>query len=56
MKQERTKDWVRLLPWAVLTLNSQESSSTGYTATSCSMGDVLRGSSKPLFLRTTRAP
>ena len=31
MKQERTKDWVCLLPWAVLTLNSQENSSTGYT-------------------------
>ena len=31
MKQERTKDWVRLLPWAVLTMNCQESSSTGYT-------------------------
>ena len=31
MKQEHTKDWVRLLPWAVLTMNSQESSSTGYT-------------------------
>ena len=31
MKQERTKDWVRLLPWAVLAMNSQESSSTGYT-------------------------
>ena len=31
MKQERTKDWVRLLPWAVLTMNSQESCSTGYT-------------------------
>ena len=31
MKQERTKDWVRLLLWAVLTMNSQESSSTGYT-------------------------
>ena len=31
MKQERTKDWVRLLPWAVLRMNSQESSSTGYT-------------------------
>ena len=31
MKQECTKDWVRLLPWAVLTMNSQESSSTGYT-------------------------
>ena len=31
MKQERTKNWVRLLPWAVQTMNSQESSSTGYT-------------------------
>ena len=31
MKQERTKDWVRLLPWAVLTMNSQRSSFTGLT-------------------------
>ena len=31
MRLERTKDWVRLLPWAVLTMNSQESSSTGST-------------------------
>ena len=31
MKEDRTKDWVRLLPWAVLTMNSQESSSTCYT-------------------------
>ena len=30
MKQECTKDWVRLLPWAVLTMNSQESSLTAY--------------------------
>ena len=30
MKQERTKDWVQLLPWAVLKMNSQRSSSTGY--------------------------
>ena len=30
MKQERTKDWLCLLPWAVLTMNSQWSSSTGY--------------------------
>ena len=30
MKQERTKDLVRLLPWAVLTMNSHESSSTAY--------------------------
>ena len=31
MEQERTKDWVRLLPWAVLTMICQESSSIGYT-------------------------
>ena len=32
MKQERTKDWVRLVPWAALTINSQRSSSTGFTS------------------------
>ena len=26
MKQELTKDWVCLLPWAFLTMNSQDSS------------------------------
>ena len=31
MKQERTKNCVRLLPWAILSMNSQESCSTGYT-------------------------
>ena len=31
MKQECIKDWVRLVPWAVLTMNSQRSSSTGFT-------------------------
>ena len=31
MKQERTNDWVRLVPWEVLTMNSQRSSSTGFT-------------------------
>ena len=31
IKQERTKNWVRLLPWAVLTMNSQQSFPTGYT-------------------------
>ena len=30
MKQECTKDLVRLVPWAVLTMNSQRSSSTGF--------------------------
>ena len=31
MKQEHTKDWVHLVPWAALTMNSQRSSSTGFT-------------------------
>ena len=31
MKQERTKDWVGLLPWAALTMNSQMSPSTGFS-------------------------
>ena len=31
MKQGRTKDWVCLVPWALLTMNSQQSSSTGFT-------------------------
>ena len=31
MKQERTRDLVRLLPCAMLTMNSQSSSSTGFT-------------------------
>ena len=31
MNHERTKDWVRLVRWAVLTMNSQRSSSTGFT-------------------------
>ena len=55
MKQECTKDWVRLVPWAVLTMNSQRSSSTGSPPSNCSMEDDLLGSSKPPFLRTSRA-
>ena len=31
MKQDRTKDWVRLVPWRVLTMNSQRSFSTSFT-------------------------
>ena len=31
MNQERTKDWVSLVSWAVLTMNSQRTSSTGFT-------------------------
>ena len=31
MKQERTKDWMRILPSAVLTMNSQRSWSTVFS-------------------------
>ena len=55
MKQERTKDWVRLVSWAVLTINSQRSSSAGFTPTSCFMAEDLLASSKTPFLRTSRA-
>ena len=54
-KQEHTKDWVRLVPWAVLTMNSQRSSSTGFTPHELFHEDDLLGSSKPPFLRTSRA-
>ena len=55
MKQERTKDWVRLVPWAVLTINSQRSFSASFTPTNCSIEDDLLGSSKSPFLATSRA-
>ena len=47
MKQERTKDWVCLLPWAVLTMKSQESSSTGYTP-----DELLHGGRPAWFFKT----
>ena len=47
MKQERTKDWVRLVPWAVLTMNSQRSSSTGFTP-----HEVFHGGRPAWFLKT----
>ena len=47
MNQERTKDWVRLLPWAVLAMNSQESSSTGYTP-----HELFHGGRPPWFFET----
>ena len=37
-KTERTKDWVRLLPVIYLMMNSQESSTTGYTPHELFMG------------------
>ena len=48
MKQERTKDWVRLLPWAVPTMNSQKSSSTGYTP-----HELFQGGRPVWFLKTS---
>ena len=47
MKQERTKCWVRLLPWAVVTMNSQENSSTGYTPE-----ELFHGGRPEWFFRT----
>ena len=48
MKQERTKDWVRLVPWAVLTMNSQRNSSTGFTA-----HELLHGGRPAWFFKTS---
>ena len=47
MKKERTKDWVRLVPWAVLTMNSQRSSSTGFT-----YHELFHGGRPAWFLKT----
>ena len=47
MKQEHTKDWVRLVPWAVLTMNSQRSSSTGFTP-----HELFHGGRPALFFKT----
>ena len=50
MKQERTKDWVRLVRWAVLTMNSQRSSSTGFTR-----HEVFHGG-RPAWFFETHSP
>ena len=47
MKHRRCKDWVHLLPWAVLTMNSQESSSSGYTP-----HELFHGGRPAWFLET----
>ena len=47
MKQESTRDWVRLVPWAVLTMNSQRTSSTGFTPQ-----ELFHGGRPALFLKT----
>ena len=47
MKEERIKDWVWLLPWAVLTINSQRSWSTGF-----SPHELFHGGRPAWFLST----
>ena len=47
MKQERTKNVVHLLTLAVLTMNSQESLSTGYT-----LHELFRGGCSAWFSKT----
>ena len=47
MKQERTKDWVRLVPWAVLTMNFQRSSSSGFTP-----HELFHGGGRACFFKT----
>ena len=56
MKQERTNDWVRLSPWAVLTMNSQESSSTGYTLHELFHGGCLASLFKTPFPEDYKSP
>ena len=48
MTEERTKDWVRLLLWAVLTLNSHRSLSTGFSS-----HKLCHGGQIAWFLNTT---
>ena len=47
MKEERTKDWVHLVPPAVLTMNCQRSSSTGFTP-----HELFHGGRPPWFFKT----
>ena len=47
MKQERTRDWVRLVSWAVLTMNSQRSSSTGFIP-----HELFHGGRRACFFKT----
>ena len=55
MKQDCTIDWVRLVPWAVLTMNSQRSSSTSFTPHKLFHGGRPAWFFKTPFLRTSRA-
>ena len=56
MKQERTKDSVRLLPWAVLTMNSRESYSTGCTPHELFHGGQPAWFVKPPFPEDYKSP
>ena len=56
LKQGRTKHWVRLLPWAVLTMNTRGSSSTGYTLKNPSMEGVLQFFFKTAFPEEYKSP
>ena len=47
MKQERTREGVRLLPWAILTMNSQENSSIG-----CTPHELFHGACPAWFFKT----
>ena len=55
-KQERTKDWVCLVPWAVLTMDSQRSSSTGFTPHELFHGGRPAWFFKTPFLEDFRSP
>ena len=56
MKQERTKDGVRLVPWAVLTMNSQRTSSTGFTPHELFHGGRPAWFFKPTFSEDFKSP
>ena len=56
MKQERTKDWVRLLPWAVVTMEAQRSSSTGFTPDKLFHGGSPAGFFSTPFPEHTKSP
>ena len=48
IKQESTKDWVRLVPWPVLTMKSQRSSSTAFT-----LDELFHGGRRAWFFSTS---
>ena len=56
MKQEGTKDAVRLVPWAVLTMNSQRSSSAGFTPHELFHGGQPAWIFKPPFPEDFKSP